>query len=226
MQDALPPRLFDDRPLERMRVMKCLAVLMALLAGFSANPILAAEIPHEVAGFAIGQDVATVSDRLQMDTLLPLRYQEYLQEVEIKPLTGFKSGLIIYGNCAQPGRIVRIKLKYADHSRPFYDALLAQMERRFGKPTAYEGDPFHVVIEWKWSFIDTDGQRISLHLGHNSRDTEEKFGNAVKLTFNSAISEEHQCFRDKNPKSNQPEANRTPSLKSMTAEDWQPLIPQ
>ena len=123
--------------------MKCLAVIMALLAVFSASPIQAAEIPHAVAGFAIGQDVAKFSDRLRMDTLLPLRYQAYLQEVEIKPLAGFKSGLITYGNCTQPGgRIVRIKLKYADPSRPFYDALLAQVERRYGKPTAYEGDPF------------------------------------------------------------------------------------
>lgn len=206
--------------------MKCLAVLMVLLAGFSANPIRAAEIPHAVAGFAIGQDVATVSDRLQMETRLPLRYQEYLQEVEIKPMVGFKSGLIAYGNCAQPGRIVRIKLKYDDSSRPFYDALLAKVERRFGKPTAYDGDPFHIVIEWKWSFIDADGHRITMHLSHNNRDTEEKFGNAVKLTLNSAITEERQCFRDKNPESSQQEATKPPPLKSMTAEDWQPLIPQ
>jgi hypothetical protein len=206
--------------------MKCLAVLMVLLAGLSASPIRAAEIPHEVAGFAIGQDVATVSDRLQMETRLPLRYQEYLQEVEIKPIVGFKSGLITYGNCAQPGRIVRIKLKYDDSSRPFYDALLAQVQHRFGKPTAYEGDPFHIVIDWKWSFIDTDGHRITMHLSHNNRDTEEKFGNAVKITLNSAITEERQCFRDKNPETSQQVATKLPPLKSMTTEDWQPLIPQ
>jgi len=206
--------------------MKCLAVIMALLAVVCATPILAAEVPHGVAGFAIGQDVATFKDRLQMETLLPLRYREYLQEVEIKPLAGFKGGLITFGNCAQPGRIVRIKMKYADPSRPFYDALLAQVKRRFGKPTAYDGDPFHIVIEWKWSFIDSDGNRITLHLSHNSRDTEEKFGNAVKLTLISALTEEHQCFRDKNPQTQQGETNRLTPLKSMTAEDWQPLIPQ
>ena len=206
--------------------MKCLAVIMALLAVFSAHPILAAEIPHEVAGFVIGQDVAMFSDRLQMNTVLPLRYQEYLQEVEIKPLAGFKSGLITYGNCAQPGRIVRIKLKYADPSRPFYDALLAQVERRFGKAASYEGDPFHIIIEWKWSFIDAGGNRITLHLSHNSRDTEEKFGNAVKLTLVKSIAEERQCFLAKKPQPRQQEADRYLPLKSMTAEDWKPLIPQ
>jgi len=206
--------------------MKYVTVFMALLAAISANPILAGEIPHEIAGFTIGQNVAKVSDRLQMDTLLPLRYQEYLQEVEIKPLAGFKSGLITYGNCAQPGRIVRIKLKYADPGRPFYDALLAQVERRFGKAASYEGDPFHIVIDWKWSFIDADGNRLSLHLSHNSRDTEEKFGNAVKLTLINGIAEERQCFLAKKPPPRQQEAARLPPLKSMTAEDWKPLIPQ
>lgn len=206
--------------------MKCLAVIITLLAALTANPSQAAETPHAVAGFVIGQDVANFSDRLQMDTLLPIRYQEYLQEVEIKPLTGFKSGLITYGNCAQPGRIVRIKLKYADPGRPFYDALLAQVERRFGKATVYEGDPFHIVIDWKWSFIDADGNRITLHLSHNSRDSEEKFGNAVKLTLVNGITEENQCFLDKTPQLRQQEADRPPPLKSMTAQDWRPLIPQ
>lgn len=206
--------------------MKFLAAIMALLVVLSAHPILAGEVPHAVAGFTIGQNVATFSDRLQMDTVLPLRYQEYLQEVEIKPLAGFKSGLITYSNCAQPGRIVRIKLKYADPSRPFYDALLAQVERRFGKATAYEGDPFHIVIEWKWSFIDADGNRITLHVSHNSRDTEEKFGNAVKLTLINAVTEERQCFRDKHPQTDQKKASRRPPLKSMTTEDWKPLIPE
>ena len=65
-----------------------------------------------------------------------------------------------------------------------------------------------------------------MHLSHNSRDTEEKFGNAVKLTLTSAVTEERQCFRDKNPKAQQQEANQHPPLKSMTAEDWQPFIPQ
>lgn len=206
--------------------MKRLVIIMAFLAALSTTPILAADVPHGVGGFAVGQDVATVSDRLQMDTLLPLRYREYLQEVEIKPLVGFKGGLITYGNCAQPGRIVRIKMKYANSSRPFYDALLKQVERRFGKPTSYEGDPFHIVVAWKWSFIDADGNRITMHLSHNSRDTEEKFGNAVKINLVSALTEEHQCFRDKHQQTRQGEAERPTPVKSMTAEDWKTLIPQ
>jgi len=205
--------------------MKRLATIVALLTLWSVFPVQAGEVPHGVAGFVIGQNVAEFSDRLQMDTRLPLRYQEYLQEVEIKPLTGFKSGLIAYGNCARPGRIVRIKMKYADASRSFYDALLARVERRFGKPTAYDGDPFHIVIEWKWSFIDADGDQITLHLSHNSRDTEEKFGNAVKLTLANGVDEERQCSLAATPQQREPETAPHPPLKSMTAEDWKQFVP-
>jgi hypothetical protein len=206
--------------------MKPLAAIIVLLAGLVAAPSQAGEVPHEVAGFALGQDIATFRDRLLMDTVLPLRYQEYLQEVEIAPLTGFKSGLITYGECAHPGQIVRIKLKYTDASRDFYDALLTRLERRFGKPTNYEGDPFHIVIEWKWSFTDAQGRRITLHLSHNSRDEEEKFGNALKLTQVSALDEERQCFLERQPPEKSGDRERSPSLQSMTEKDWEVFLPQ
>jgi hypothetical protein len=117
-------------------------------------------------------------------------------------------------------------MKYADASRSFYDALLARVERRFGKPTAYDGDPFHIVIEWKWSFVDADGNQITLYLSHNSRDTEEKFGNAVKLTLANGVDEERQCFLAGKPQQREPKTPPHPPLKAMTAEDWKQFIPQ
>ena len=206
--------------------MKHLAGIIAFLAALNGAPLWAADVPRSVAGFTLGQKIANFQDRLQMETALPLRYQEYLREVEIASLPGFKSGLITYGTCMPSDRIVRIKLKYADASRSFYDALLAQVERRFGKATSYEGDAFHIVIDWKWSFIDADGNRVTLHLSHNSRDTEEKFGNAIKLTLLSAIEEERQCFIEKHPPAQKPDADRPKPLKSMTAEDWEPFLPR
>jgi hypothetical protein len=206
--------------------MKYLATIVALLAGLYSAPLQAGDVPHEVAGFVLGQDIAKIRGRLLMDTMLPIRYQEYLQEVEIAPWPGFTSGLITYGTCSHPGRIVRVKLKYTDDSRAFYDALLAQVERRFGKPTSYEGDPFHIVIEWKWSFIDADGHQITLRVSHNDRDTEEKFGNAVKLTLVSALDEERRCFLGRQPQENQSPADQGPSLKSMTDKDWERFLPQ
>jgi len=208
--------------------MKLLAAVLVLLTGLAAAPrqAQAGDVPHTVAGFTLGQNIASIDDRLLMDTVLPERYREYLKEVEIAPLPGFKSGLVTYGDCFRPGRIVRIKLKYADDSRAFYDALLARVERRYGKPTSYDGDPFHIVIDWKWSFSDAEGRRITLHLGHNNRDEEEKFGNTVKLTLVSALKEERRCFMDRRPSEEATPEDRLPSLKSMTPEDWQRYIPQ
>lgn len=207
--------------MKRLRI-----VAFALWAIIVISPVMAAETPREMAGFVLGKDVASFDARLQMDTVLPLRYQEYLAEVEIAPLPGFKSGLITYGTCAQPGRIVRIKLKYIDASRAFYDALRSRMESRFGKPLEYKGDPFHVVVEWKWSFVDADGNQITLHLSHNNQDLDEKFGNAVKLTQVSAMDAERRCYLDKFPREREGRGYRRQAVKSMSEEDWQPFLPQ
>ena len=71
-----------------------------------------AQPPKKIGGFVLGDNIADYEDRLEMQTALPIRYSEYLREVEIKKIKGFKSGLIWYGACNSPGRIVRIKLKY------------------------------------------------------------------------------------------------------------------
>jgi hypothetical protein len=206
--------------------MKRLAVIALFLASLGAAPAGAGEVPHAVAGFILGRDIADYNSRIQRESVLPIRYRDYLEEVEIAPLPGFKSGLITYGTCTGPGRIIRIKLKYADASRAFYDALLERVQRRFGKATSYEGDPFHIVIDWKWSFVDDAGNRVILHLSHNSRDAEEKFGNAVKLTLVSALEEERRCFQKKYPSSEASQKNRPKPLHAMTPEDWDSLVPQ
>ena len=105
--------------------------------------------------------------------------------------------MIAYATCTAPGQIVRIKLKYEDSSKKFYDKLLKQVKSKFGEPDDYRGDPFHILISWKWSFIDRDSNRISLTLQHNSMDTEEKIGNAIKLTMTSLIEEDQRCYKVK-----------------------------
>ena len=203
-----------------------LCAALILLTAVAAAPLQANDVPRRVSDFVLGEAVAASEAHLQMDTVLPLRYQEYLEEVEIASRPGFKSGLIAYGTCAQPGRIVRIKLKYADASRAFYDALLSRVEQRFGKPSAYEGDPFHIVMAWKWSFTDADGNQITLHLSHNNRDRDEKFGNAVKLTLVSGIERERQCYLGKHPQAGQGSGYQRQSLKSMRPEDWERFLPR
>ena len=128
-----------------------------------------AEVPHEIAGFVLGKNIDEIKDRLDMSTALPVRHRESLREVEIKTMEGFKSGLITYGTCAKPGQIVRIKLKYTETSKKFYETLLKRFKKKFGEPNEWRGDPFHIFLDWKWAFIDKDGNRISLHLQHNTK---------------------------------------------------------
>lgn len=177
-----------------------------------------AQAPHQIGGFELGRDISEVKDRVKMETALPIRYQEYLHQVEIQETVYFKSGLIDFANCATPGRIVRIKLKYSDSSKKFFDMLVKKYRERFGEPSEYRGDAFLVVIAHKWSFVD-GADRISMTLQHNSRDEEEKMGNAVKLTLTRAIEEEQRCHGLRHPEKIQNAADRQGPL------DWNALIP-
>ncbi len=156
-----------------------------------------------------------------MNSALPIRYAESIAEVEIKKTDLLASGLIAYGTCAAPGKVVRIKLKYADSGRDFYDNLLARFEKIFGKPDEWRGDPFHIVIAWKWSFVDKSKNRISLMLQHNNQDTDEKIGNSIKLTLTDAIERERQCYEKSHPELSEPPVGKKP-----IPIDWDLLIPR
>ena len=173
-------------------------VLTTMAAAFiaSAAPARAGEIPLSIAGFTLGSPIEAVSQKVIMETALPVRYMENLQEVEIVPLEGFKSGLIAFGTCRKPGAIVRVKLKYVDGSLAFYEELLARLKQKFGEPDEYQGDPFRVFISWKWSFKDRNENRVSMVLQHNLKDEDEKIGNAVKLTLHNGLEEDARCFKE------------------------------
>ena len=174
-----------------------LSVVLLTVIFFSLAGMARAEAPDQVGGFVLDQDIKKFEDRVIMDTALPVRYAENIEEVEIKFTQGFKSGLIAYGTCARPGHIVRLKLKYADSSKDFYKDLLKRFKKRFGEPAEYRGDPFHIFVAWKWSFVDKQNQRISLTLQHNSMDAEGKMGNAVKITNTTLIEEDALCYKNK-----------------------------
>jgi hypothetical protein len=132
-----------------------------------------------------------------METALPVRYAENLYEVETRPIEGFKTGLVGYGTCQKDHPVVRIKLKYADSSRAFFDELIGQFKKAFGEPDEYRGDPFQNVIGWKWAFTDPSNNRVSMILQHNAMDEDEKMGNALKLTLLNALEEDARCYQEK-----------------------------
>lgn len=185
---------------------------------------VSAQAPVEIAGFALGKNIADYQDRVRMETMLPIRYAEFLKEVEIRNIPGYKSGLITYGDCAVPGRILRIKLKYDDFSRQFYNDLLERYKKRFGKPDRWRGDPFHVLVAWKWSFTDKEGNRISMILQHNIEDTTRKIGNAVKLSVLNFEEEEILCFEKKESEIRENETKQ--HQKAGADQNWDLLIPR
>ena len=167
-------------------------VFIALTAGIST-----AEVPYQIGPFILNHPITDFEKYVRMESTLPVRYMEYVHEVEMKPIKGFKSGLIAYTTCENPGRIVRIKLKYADSSMKFFQTLIKKLEKRYGKSSQYRGDPFQIVVAWKWSFVDKDKNRISLIVQHNTKDEEEKMGNSIKLTLTSRIEEYKKCYEEK-----------------------------
>ena len=184
----------------------------------------AAEAPHELAGFVLGGKIIDYKDRIEPDSVLSVRYLESLKEVEAKEIWGYKTGLISYTTCVTPPRITRIKFKYADASKAFYDALLKRFRKRFGEPDEYRGDPFHVVIAWKWAFRDENNNDISLILQHNTRDEEEKQGNSIKLTLWNLFKQEIRCFEKRHPES---AGSETPAFRfnKTSSIDWESFIP-
>ena len=197
-------------------------LLMLILTAGMPNSVLA-DAPHSLAGFALGAPMSDFKDRVDMNTVLSTRYLESLKEVEAKEIKGYKTGLVTYGTCIQPPRIVRLKFKYADSSKSFFDELLKRYKLNLGKPDKWRGDPFHIVIAWKWHFTDKDGNRISIILQHNTRDEDEKQGNAVKMTMWNLMLEEEQCFAKQ-----QPETTKPPEFTVINPDlvNWMPLIPR
>jgi hypothetical protein len=198
-----------------------LSVVFALAQG-----VCWAHIPRGIGVFVLGKSIDEVKDQLKMETALPIRHREYLHEVQIKPMEGFKSGFIWYGTSTTPGRIVRIKLKYADSSKIFFQALLKQFKQRFGKPTEWRGDPFHVLKAWKWSFTDIEKNQISLILQHNVKDPSQKLGNCVKLTMWNLIEDERRIHERKHPQSNKLKKHQEKRAKALDSIDWDRFVPR
>jgi len=197
------------------------AIGVAGIVWFLLSGVCSAQAPRGIAGFVLGQPIDSYMHLVDMNTDMPIRYLESLHEVAIKPMTGFKTGLLSYGTCTQGAPVLRIKLKYADSSKKFYDRLLKEFKARFGEPNEWRGDPFHIVIDWKWSFTDEDNNRISLSLQHNTKDEEEKLGNSVKMNLVSGIEAERRCF---DRKTGEASKGKTPAPSGII--DWERMVPR
>ena len=201
------------------------SILVAIVFLFP-NYVSADKAPRQIAGLVLGEQIAVFVDLVRMETATPLRDRKYLREVRTRETDGYRSGTVSFGNCNKPGQILRIKLKYQYSDKKFYNELLAQFKKRFGEPDEWRGDPFHVIIAWKWSFTDRDNNKISLTLQH-SRDEDYKWGNSVKLTNTTLVEQERTCYEKKHPgKSGSQKGKSSSKRKKLKAEDYQRFIPE
>jgi hypothetical protein len=201
------------------------SILVAIVLLFPNNAP-AEKAPRKIAGLTLGEQISMYVDLVQMETSVVLRDRQYLREVNIREIDGYKSGTVDFGNCSKPGQIVRIKLKYEYEDKDFYDELLEKFKKKFGEPDDWRGDPFHVIIAWKWSFREENGNSISLILQH-SRDEEYKWGNSVKLTNTTLMEQEELCYQKKNQEEvGSKETKSASKRRKLSEKDYQLFIPQ
>jgi hypothetical protein len=196
---------------------------MLLLWLFMASSVQAQVFPTSLGGVTLGEDISSIGEICRMHTQIPLSQERHLMEVQLIPhhAPGIRGGSVAYANCDQIGRIVRIKLKFEDESREFFDNLLRRYRERFGKPLEWRGDPFQTVMSWKWSFTNSKDEQVNLELTH-SRDEDFKTGNFVKMTLRSLWLTEDACQDAKNVSGADNDHAPTPPNKL----DYRLLIPQ
>ena len=192
-------------------------VLITTLWGLSVifwPPLLSAastpDIPSSVGGFTLDKSI----NDYPMES-----HANYLNEVIVTDLNGFRKAFITYGTCRNPDKILRIKLKYRDKSFDFFKELLKRYRDKFGDKPKFSGDQFGNVKSWKWSFTDERGRRVTLQLQHNLKDDEESIGNMVKLSLPDLMDDERHCFNERHDKDSET------GLKNSTETDWKNLIP-
>lgn len=173
------------------------AVLASLLA---ASPCLAQSAPLEIAGMRLGEDVKSNAQSLDDKKSEVDINRQYLTTTLIKPVAGYRSGYVTFGNCAVPGRIGRIKMNYEDDSREFYEKILSALKKRYGEPQQWRGNPFGTLRIWKWSLKDKTLGDVSLILQHYSgEDDSFTKGNSIRLAAPALLNQERDCWREKNP---------------------------
>jgi hypothetical protein len=202
---------------------KWMVVIALIMTGMAA--VALAGPPRGIAGFTLGDDLTKYQQRILSDTALPVRYAESITEVEVKVGSGFKTGIVAYGSCAYPEKILRLKFKYIDDSRDFFEELVRRLKMRYGEKAEWRGDPFQNVLAWKWSFRDANGRNLSLIVQHNRRDTDEKIGNTIKLAWMDAIEKEQLCFNKNHPQDRRPKTSHGRGTEAGDHEAWEMLMP-
>lgn len=172
-----------------------LIAAMLLAAFFSVQVAHAeTEIPLTLAGITLGQNISDYEDLIIPETKQAIWKNEHLSRASIARVDGVDSGYITYGNCAVPGRIVRLKIALDDDRADTFDRLYREYRERFGKDPEWRGDPFGTLKVWKWS-VRNDQHSISIILQYYT-GTDDTFtpGITIRLADRAMMDEEEACF--------------------------------
>ncbi len=174
--------------------MRILAVVCLLLAVGFGRAALAADAPQELAGLRLGGSVEAPGEAPGASDADRRFHRPYLGMRAVAPVAGFRSGYVDFGLCAKPGRIVRIKMTYADDSLEFFNRLLDALKKRYGAPKEWRGNALGTLRTWKWSLHSAGGQAVSLILMHyEGADGAFTDGNSIRIAATDMVREEQQC---------------------------------
>lgn len=176
--------------------MKKIYVLALAIVLCSASAAFAAKgFPKTLADITLGENMEKYTKYCNMELASPIPDAPFLTEVHIPTdvISGIRGGSLTYANNDE--KLVRIKLKFHDRRQKFFDQLLTEYTKAFGKPDTYRGDSFRNVIAWEWVFTKAD-EKISLILMW-SRERELRPGVSIKMTYDSLVDEEITLFKKK-----------------------------
>ena len=183
--------------------------LLSLL--FLPQLLLAQPAPVTLGGFSLGS---------QIDSYTCPMSTNYLKIKVVDMENGFRKGILYYGTYKYPGQILKMKLKYEDKSKRFFDNLEKRLTKRYGKPDTWAGDAFQLQTIWKWHFTDSSGKAVSMAIEFNSKDVELSMGTVIKLSYPTLIEEE----RISDMRRNALQESKDSLQKKKT--DWQALLPK
>ncbi|MFZ5811287.1 MAG: hypothetical protein ACOY4F_04530 [Thermodesulfobacteriota bacterium] len=176
-------------------------LVLSLLLLTCAPALAQSPPPASLGGFDLGEDAARFGRHLTPGKAKPLEDAPYLMRRNIKRSGAFRGGYILTGTCAAPGRVIRIKLKYADGSEEFFRRLCGALMDRYGLPAEYKGDLEGLVLGNKWSFTNERGESVSLMVQHSEAEgLDHDKGNTIKLTNWGLVDSERTCRQAKYPK--------------------------
>ncbi|MEF2230233.1 MAG: hypothetical protein V3571_04830 [Pseudodesulfovibrio sp.] len=178
--------------------MRKIAAFVLLALALTAVPARAGEtLPLTLGGFTLGEDVRQYATRCDLKLASPMPDAPFLTEMHLKAdcLPGVRGGSLTYANCKHKDRLVRIKLKFHNRGMALFEQLLDKYKQAFGDPDSYQGDTFRNVVAWQWSFTKGD-EKVSVLLMW-SRDKEMRPGVSIKMTLDSLLDSEYDCYKDK-----------------------------